>query len=74
MNLKDIPNLPMTASIRKTSELTGISYGALKMLADKGEIISIPTEGKKIMLSVWSVIEKFHLVPVDVMKEIWKGE
>ena len=72
--LRDILNLPMTGSIRRISDLTGISYGALKKLADDGEIVSIPTEGKKIILSTWSLIEKFNLAPIDVLKESWLKE
>lgn len=71
LSLRDILNLPMTGSLHRISDLTGISYGALKKLADEGVITSIPTEGKKILISTWSVIEKFNLAPIDVLKEVW---
>jgi hypothetical protein len=74
MTIKDIANLPMTASINQMHEITGISYHALKKLADDKEIISIPTEGKKILLSTWSVIERFKLAPIEILKEIWLKE
>ncbi len=71
ISLKEAINLPLTASINKTSELTGISYQALKKLAESGQIVSIPVDGKKVLLSVWSVVEKFNLIPADILKAIW---
>jgi hypothetical protein len=74
LSIKDVINLPMTASINQMHEFTGISYHALKKLADDKLIVSIPTEGKKILLSTWSVIERFQLAPIEILKEIWMKE
>jgi hypothetical protein len=74
LTIKDILDLPLTASINQMHEFTGISYHALKKLADDKEIVSIPTEGKKILISTWSEIERFNLVPIEILKEIWMKE
>jgi hypothetical protein len=71
LTLADIPKLPLTASLNEMHKVTGISYNALKKLADDEKITAIPTEGSKIMLSTWSVIERFNLAPIGVLKEIW---
>jgi hypothetical protein len=74
ISMRDILNLPLTASVYKMSQLTGISRAALKQMATKGLITSIPIDGKKVLLSTWSVIECFKLAPVEVLKEIWLKE
>jgi hypothetical protein len=74
ISIKDVMNLPLTASVYKASQLTGISRTALKQMVDKGIITAIPIEGKKVLLSMWSVIECFKLAPVEILKEVWLKE
>ncbi len=71
LSISDIPHLPITASINEMHKITGISYNALRKLAIDKKIQSIPTEGSKIMLSTWSVIELFNLAPIEILKELW---
>lgn len=70
--LGDISELPITASINKASQLTGLSWQTIRELVNSNKVkgIKVSEDSSKIMISMYSLI-KYLDGPIEALEKIW---